>query len=277
VLSAALALAASAAWGLGDFAGGLKSRVLPALTVIATSQPFGLAALVVVLAVRGTPPPGPEVAWACLAAVLGTLGLLAFYRGLAGGTMTVVAPLAALAAAFPIVVGAASGDPIDGAQAVGFAAALGGSVLTSLERHEERTRLAAGAGWALLALVGFGGYYVPMHAAAAQDWLWPTFVFRCTTVLLAWSAVLARRAWPRGLKPHLRVLALVGLLDTAGVCLFAAASATHGLVSVVSVLASLYSLVTVMLARVVLGERVQRTQEVGVVVAIVGIVLVTAG
>ena len=91
MLSAFLALSASLTWGVGDFLGGVKARVLPALTVLATSQPFGLAALGVAVAVRGTGIPGDEVGWSALAAVFGTVGLLAFYRGMAAGAISVVA------------------------------------------------------------------------------------------------------------------------------------------------------------------------------------------
>jgi Fe2+ transport system protein FeoA len=97
-LAALLALAASLSWGVGDFLGGVKARVLPSLLVMAASQPFGLAALGIAVAVRGTGIPGDEVAWAALSAVLGTIGLFAFYRGMAAGAISVVAPLAALSA-----------------------------------------------------------------------------------------------------------------------------------------------------------------------------------
>jgi drug/metabolite transporter (DMT)-like permease len=91
------------------------------------------------------------------------------------------------------------------------------------------------------------------------------------------SLALARGLRPGGLRAHWPGLIAVGLLDTAGNALFAAASSSHGLLSVVSVLASLYPVVTVLLARVVLGERVQRTQDLGVLVALAGVVLITAG
>ncbi|HZD87463.1 MAG TPA: DMT family transporter [Gaiellaceae bacterium] len=275
--AALLALGASIAWGVGDYAGGLKSRVLPALTVLAASQPFGLAALAVAVAARGSGPPGAEVAWAALSALLGTIGLVAFYRGMAVGAMSVVAPIAAAAAAIPVVWGVLAGESLSLTQTVGIGAALAGGITASLERHPERTRLATGTGWAVLAMLCFGAYYVPMHAAASHDWLWPTFLFRCTSVPLVWGAALARRSPPRGVRPHLGVLAAIGILDTGGNVLFAAAAAAHGLLSVVSVLGSLYPVVTVLLARLLLGERVQRTQDVGVLVALAGVVLVTAG
>jgi len=278
LLAPLLALGASLTWGFGDFFGGVKARALPALTVLAASQPFGLVALGIAVAVRGRGVPGAEVAWAAPAAVMGTLGLVTFYKGMAAGAISVVAPIAAIAAGVPVVWGVAvSGDRLSGLQAIGLVAALGGSVAASLERHPERTKIAAGAGWALLTVIAFGGYYVPMHAASAHDWLWPAFLFRCTSVTMVWAFVLARRSLPSGVRPHLAGLVAVGLLDTAGNALFAGASMSHGLLSVVSVLSSLYPIVTVLLARAVLGERVQRTQDLGVLVALAGVVLITAG
>jgi drug/metabolite transporter (DMT)-like permease len=245
---------------------------------MAASQPFGLAALGIAVVVRGSGIPGDEVAWAALSAVMGTVGLFAFYRGLATGAMSVVAPIAAVAAGVPVIWGVAvSGDHIRGLQAIGFVAAVGGSVAASLELHPQRRQVAAGVGWAALAMLAFGGYYVPMHAASTRDWLWPAFLFRCTSVTLVLSVVIARRAWSSGLRRHWPGLVAIGFLDTGGNALFAAASSTHGLLSVVSVLASLYPVVTVLLARLVLGERVERTQDAGVLVALAGVVLITAG
>jgi drug/metabolite transporter (DMT)-like permease len=277
-LAALLALAASLSWGVGDFLGGVKARVLPSLLVMAASQPFGLAALGLAVAIRGTGIPGGEVAWSALAAVAGTVGLFAFYRGMAAGAISVVAPIAALAAGIPVIWGVAiDGDHISGLQGIGFVAAIGGSVAASLELRPGRTQLAAGVGWAVLAMLAFGAYYVPMHAASTQDWLWPAFLFRCTSVTLVYSVVLIRRLRPTGLRGHWPGLIAIGVLDTGGNALFAAGSSAHGLLSVVSVLASLYPVVTVLLARLMLGERVQRTQDAGVLLVLVGVVLITAG
>jgi len=275
--SALLALGASLSWGLGDFLGGVKARALPSLTVLAASQPFGLAALGIAVAARGTGIPGDEVAWSALSAVVGTIGLFAFYRGLAAGAMSVVAPIAAVAAGIPVIWGVAvSGDRIHGLQAIGFIAAVGGSVAASLELRAERRQVAAGVGWAALAMLAFGAYYVPMHAASTHDWLWPAFLFRCTSVTIVCSLALAGRARFDSLRAHWPGLVAIGFLDTGGNALFAAAS-SRGLLSVVSVLASLYPVVTVLLARSVLGERVERTQNAGVLVALAGVVLITAG
>ena len=149
-----------------------------------------------------------------------------------------------------------SGDQISGLQAIGFVAAVGGSVAASLERGPDSGQLAAGVGWAAVAMLAFGAYYVPMHAASTQDWLWPRFPLP----LHVGDARLVDRARPprlaAWLRPHWLGLVAIGVLDTGGNALFAAASSTHGLLSVVSVLASLYPVVTVLLARLVLGERV---------------------
>jgi drug/metabolite transporter (DMT)-like permease len=273
----AYALLASLAWGVGDFLGGIKSRVMPALVVMAASQPFGLAVLAIAVAVRGSGPPGPEIAWAALAALFGTVGLVGFYRGMAAGAISVVVPIAAVAAGIPVIWGLAQGDHVSFLQDIGFIAALGGGLMASLERSGERPRFASGTGWALLALFGFGGYFIPLHASAAHDWLWPSLVFRAVSVTLVWSALLLTRSRVHGIRPHIGVLAAVGLLDTGGNTLFAAASESHGLLSVVSVLASLYPVVTVLLARLVLRERVARSQELGVLVTLTGVVLISAG
>jgi uncharacterized membrane protein len=275
LLAAALALAAAVSWGIGDFLGGLKSRSLRPIAVLIVAQPIGGTLLAIWVAGRGEAPPGAGVLWACLAACFGTVGLIAFYRGMAAGALSIVAPIAGAGAAIPVVWGVAQGDDPSVYQELGFVAALAGIVLSSWERRPEAARLAAGAGWATVAMLAFGGYYIPMHAASEGDFLWAAFVFRLTStgiVALAWLALRP----PRASWADLPVLAAIGVLDTGGNVFFAAAS-TRGVVSVVSILASLYPVATVLLARAVLHERVHRTQELGIVLALAGIVLVSAG
>ena len=275
MFAAALALAAAASWGVGDFFGGLKSRSLNPVAILIVAQPIGLTLLAIWVAVRGQGPPGSEVLWACLAAVLGTTGLIAFYKGMAAGALSIVAPIAGAGAAIPVIWGLAHGDHPSGYQELGFAAALIGVVLASFERRPEAARLAAGVGWAVIAMLAFGAYYIPMHEASHGDFLWAAFVFRLTsTTLIAAAWLVVRPSSAR--RADLPVLASIGILDTGGNVFFAAASA-KGLVSVVSILASLYPVVTVLLARAVLHERVHRSQELGIVLALVGIVLISAG
>jgi uncharacterized membrane protein len=275
VFAAALALAAAASWGVGDFFGGLKSRSLNPVAILIVAQPIGLTLLAIWVAVRGQGPPGSSVLWACLAAVLGTTGLIAFYKGMAAGALSIVAPIAGAGAAIPVIWGLAHGDHPSGYQELGFAAALIGVVLASFERRPEAARLAAGVGWAVIAMLAFGAYYIPMHQASHGDFLWAAFVFRLTSTTLIAAAWLVLRP-PSARRADLPVLASIGILDTGGNVFFAAASA-KGLVSVVSILASLYPVVTVLLARAVLHERVHRSQELGIALALAGIVLISAG
>ena len=275
MFAAALALAAAASWGVGDFFGGLKSRSLNPVAILIVAQPIGLTLLAIWVAVRGQGPPGSSVLWACLAAVLGTTGLIAFYKGMAAGALTIVAPIAGAGAAIPVIWGLAHGDHPSGYQELGFAAALTGVVLASFERRPEAARLAAGVGWAVIAMLAFGAYYIPMHEASHGDFLWAAFVFRLTSTTLIAAAWLVLRP-PSARRADLPVLASIGILDTGGNVFFAAASA-KGLVSVVSILASLYPVVTVLLARAVLHERVHRSQELGIALALAGIVLISAG
>ena len=278
MLTAVLALGASVAWGIGDFIGGLKSRKLAPLAVLAIAQPVGFAAMAVIALIHSEPWPGASVLFAVPAAVLGTLGLIAFYRGMAAGVISLVAPIAATGALLPVAFGLATGERPSPLQLAGIALAIGGAVVTSYEPRTEtdRPRLAAGIGWALLAAVAFGGYFIPMHEAAESDFVWATFVFRATSFSLVAVAVVALRPRLPRARRDLAVIACIGLADTTGNVLFAAA-ASQGLVSVVSVLASLYPVVTVVLARVYLRERVTRVQEGGAAATLGGVVLVSAG
>jgi drug/metabolite transporter (DMT)-like permease len=278
MLAAVLALGASVAWGVGDFLGGLKSRTLAPLAVLAVAQPVGLTAMVVVALAHWEPWPGESALFAVPAAFLGTLGLIAFYRGMAAGSISLVAPIAATGALLPVTFGLATGERPSTLQLAGIGLAVGGAVVTSYEpgTASERPRMAVGIGWALLAAVAFGGYFIPMHEASEGDFVWATLVFRMTSFSLVLAAVLAFRPRLTRSPRELGVLACIGLADTSGNVLFAAAS-SRGLVSVVSVLASLYPVMTVILARVYLRERVTRVQEGGAVATLAGVVLVSAG
>lgn len=273
-MSAAAALLASVAWGVADFLGGLKSRTVHVLVVLLLAQISGVLAIGLVVAIAGNAPPA-SVLWAALAGVFGTLGLASFYRGMAVGAISVVAPIAAVGAIVPVIFGIATGDDVSPFQVIGFALALSGVALASFERPEAgAVRIAAGVPWALAAVVGFGGYYVPMHEASGEDFLWAALVFRCTVAVIAFTAWLVVRPSLRAARGHLGAIVMIGILDTAGNALFAAASSL-GEVSVVSVLATLYPVTTVALAALVLGERLDRLQLAGVASALAGVVLIS--
>ncbi len=274
--AAGLALAASVAWGIADFLGGLRSRRLAVLVVMALSQPIGIAGLGLVVAIAARKPPA-GVLWAAPAALLGTLGIAAFYRGMALGSISLVAPVAATGAVIPVAVGIASGDDPSPLRLVGFVLAIGGAGLASWERHSVAQRtLATGVGWGVVAAIGFGGFFVPMHAASGDDVLWAAFVFRLTVAVLVGVALVVVRPPFRADRSDVAAGCVIGGLDTAANG-FYAGSASLGLVSVVSVLASLYPAVTVVLAWAYLRERLDRVQLAGVAGALGGVVLTSAG
>jgi len=271
----ALALGASLAWGLGDFFGPLKGRSLGTLRVLVYVQLGGLAAIAAIVAIRGKGPADSAALLAIPAAISGTLGLYAFYRGAAVGAMSIVSPIAGMSAVVPVVVGIASGDRPSPGQGVGIGCALAGVVLASREPGRGRG-VAAGVGLALLAALGFGGYFPPMHAAGIADFWWASLIFRMTSTSVVLAAVAVRRPTLAVEPLQVPLLALVGIGDMLGNLFFAAAS-TSGLVSITSVLASLYPIVTVVLARLVLKERVARSQEAGIALTLAGVALISAG
>lgn len=273
--SIGLALGASLSWGVGDFFGPLKGRTLGALPVLLYVQLGGLLAIVLVVAARGKGPTDATALLAIPAAISGTLGLYAYYRGIAVGAVSIVAPIAGVSAVIPVAFGIATGDRPSTWQWAGMATSLFGVFLASREK-EGGGRVAAGVGLALLAALGFGGYFPPMHAAGNADFWWASLIFRITSTSVIVAAVAIRRPALGVPVAQIPLLGLIGTSDMLGVVLFAAAS-TSGLVSVTSVLSSLYPIVTVLLARIVLKERVARSQEAGVVLTLVGIALISAG
>lgn len=269
-----LALGASLAWGVGDFFGPLVSRTLGSLRVIFWGQVGGVLAIALAVAVRGEGPRAWEVLFASAAALGGMLGLFAYYQGMVEGAMSVVAPIAGASAIIPVIFGIATGDSPSAAQIAGIACALVGVALASVEHHEGSPRMAAGVGLALLAALGFGFYFPWMHAAGKVDFWWASLVFRSTALLFLVAVVGARRT-PLHLRPRDLVIAgAVGVADTIGNVLFAASSG-HGLVSLTSVLASLYPVVTVLLAATVLHERIARLQKAGILLTLTGVVLIS--
>jgi drug/metabolite transporter (DMT)-like permease len=271
-----LALGASLTWGLADFFGPLQGRVLGVLRTLVYVQVGGLVGIALIVAVRGRAPDGAAALLAVPAAVSGTLGLFAYYRGIAVGAISIVAPIAGISAIVPVVVGIASGDRPSGWQLFGIACALVGVFLAAREPGRSGARFAAGVGLAMLAAVGFGFYFPFMHAAGNADFWWASLIFRLTSTSVILLAVAAQRPALRVPGRVLPWLVLIGLGDMFGNLLYAAASSS-GLVSITSVLASLYPIVTVVLARILLSEQVARTQEAGIGLTLAGVALISAG
>jgi uncharacterized membrane protein len=277
VLAVVLALGASVAWGAGDFLGGRTSRSLHVLTVLAISMVAGLAAVAVWAVLSGDAVPGAaDLASAAGAGIAGAAGLAALYRGMAIGAMGIVAPISALSPVVPLVVGLARGERPSALQFFGIAVALGGVLLVSREPAGVGRRTAAGTGLALLAATGFGLYFVLLDDAADASVPWAVTAARTTSVALAIPVALLVGATLRPSRAALPALVAIGLFDVGANVLFGLAT-TRGLLSVVSVLAALYPVVTVLLARLVLGERLGPVQRAGGAAALAGAALIAAG
>jgi drug/metabolite transporter (DMT)-like permease len=274
VTAIGLALGASALWGVGDFLGGVTSRRLATLAVLAVSQAAGLLGILVVAAFAGGGFLGPTaIAAAVAAGVAGAVGLAALYRGMAVGAIGVVAPISASAAVLPVTVGLTRGERPAAIQLVGVTLALVGVALVSREPGASGG-LASGAPLALVAAIAFGSYFVFMDRASADDAYWAVVVARASASTLALSAAVARRSLRVGAR-DVPVLVAIGLFDV-GANLALALALNEGFVSLVSVLASLYPVVTILLAVVMLRERPARSQALGGAVALAGVGLISA-
>jgi drug/metabolite transporter (DMT)-like permease len=274
-VAALLALSGALSWGAGDFLGGLASRRIAVLTVLAVSQAVGLAGIALWIWFADEPFPGMvELLPAASAGLAGIAGLAALYRGLAVGAMGIVAPISAASPVVPLTVDAAQGIVPSALQWLGIGLVLTGIVTLSRESSGRGSqRIAAGAGLALLAALGFGAFIVGLDAGADESAPWAVAAARAASVGIA---VLAAMILSTSLRPPVGLLPLlvgIGLFDT-GANILVAVATTHGAAGTIAVLSALYPIMTVVLARVVLGERLGASKRVGGVIALTGAVLV---
>lgn len=279
-MSIVLALLGALIYGGADFSGGLASRRAPALAVVFGGQLAGTAVLgVLILAVPGRFD-AASVLWGAAAGLSGGVALLLFYRSLATGAMTVVAPLTAVMSAIvPVVGGIAFGERPSVLALAGVALAVVAVVLVSAEHGRLPTpamlrgRAIAGP---LLAGAGFGLLFVLLSRAAPDTGFWPLLGARAASLtLFAVVALVARRSLvPRAAPPALVVASGVG--DMTANLLFVVASRL-GLLSIVGVLLALYPAATVLLAMLLLRERLHPVQVAGLAMAGSGVVLIALG
>jgi drug/metabolite transporter (DMT)-like permease len=278
-LAALLALAGAACWGVGDFCGGLASRRTAVLVVLAVSQGVGLVGVLLwALATRDPFPGVVPLLPAVAGGAAGVIGLAALYRGFAIGAMGIVAPISSAWPIAPLAVDAAHGIVPSGLQWLGIGLVLLGIVALSLEGASEgRSRLSAGAGLALFAALGFGGFIIGLDAGADQSANWAVVASRTSSVTIAVVVALVTstslRAAPRGVLP---LIVACGLFDTGANVLVAIAS-NRVPVGVVAVLGALYPILTILLARLLLGERLSGSKRFAGVIALAGAALVAAG
>jgi drug/metabolite transporter (DMT)-like permease len=273
----ALALASSVVWGAADFSGGSLTRRLPAFAVTVVSQAAGFVVLLAAVAIRGDVT-GRSLGLGVLAGLGGGTGLAAFYRALSIGTMSVVSPLAACGAVVPFAIALVAGDRPSALALAGAAAALAGAVLASAEeRRAESPDRARAIVLAVFAAVALGVFVYFLGLGSREGDALSTLVgARVGSLAVLLTLTGATRA-PLRLAPRaVPAVAAVGLADVSANALFALAS-SRGLLSLVAVLGSLYPVVTVLLAHVLLGERLTRTQQAGVVVALAGVTAIAGG
>ena len=276
-LALVLALGSSIVWGTADFCGGSLTKRLPTFAVTVVSQAAGFAALAVVVAFHGDVG-GRSFALGLLAGLGGGAGLAAFYRALSLGTMSVVSPVVACGAVVPFAISIATGERPSKLALAGAVAALGGAVLASVEERRASSPARARAiGLAVVAAIALGLFVYFLGLGSRHgDALSTLFGARVGSLALLIVVASARRASMRVPRRWLLAVAAVGLADVAANALFAFA-AGHALLALVSVLGSLYPVVTVLLAHVVLGERLTRTQKTGVAVALAGVAAIASG
>jgi drug/metabolite transporter (DMT)-like permease len=282
MVAVAVALGSSLVWGLADYLGGVKSRRLPVAVVLSGMYLTSLAVVAAFVTARGAGPPGTQAVAAGLGAGLfGIAGLSAFYRALAIGTMSIVAPIASTGVVLPVLVGLAAGDQPGPLRAIGLAVAVVGVVLASREDGAaiaDPRRQRQSVALAIVAGLGFGTYLVLAQIASDGDVGWALLLSRlaATPFVVAFALFALRRGGRRVPRRELAAVAGIGLLDLVANVLYNVAT-TIGELSSVAVASSLYPVTTVLLAASLLGERIGGVQRAGVVLALCGVVLVGAG
>jgi drug/metabolite transporter (DMT)-like permease len=290
-LGVILGLTGAVCWGMADFAARFASRQVGAYRTLFFMQFFGFVALSVYLKFAGgfshVAPGWQPWALTVVAGVLNVTASLSLYHSFEIGVMSIVGPVSSSYPALTVALSLASGERIHALRGIGMAVTLAGVILAamsfapkisvSVHSASSGSRLSRGVGWAILAAIGFGvmfwflGFHVvPLVGDAVSVW-----VMRLTALVsLAVFALPARQSMRLPQGGVWWMLAAVGFMDTAA---FVANNAgLHiGPVSVVSVLASLYGAVTVLLAWIFLRERLEPSQWLGIVLIFVGIVCVS--
>jgi drug/metabolite transporter (DMT)-like permease len=274
-----LALVACFGYGTSGFLSGIKSRDIPVLTLLLFTSIAGLVIFLIVLWVRGMPlPRDPNLLYAVLGGIFGVGGLYCFYRGLAVGAISIVVPVSALCVTLPVIVSLAYGEILNILQWLGIVLAFSGGMLISFEGNisDNTKRLAAGILPALGAALGFGAFFVVMDLAGTVDPLWAVVVSKLSYFLFLLPAVFLKRP-PLKVNPiHIPAVVAIGLLDGIAALAYTTAT-TLGMLSLVAVISSLYPAVSLILAAIILKERLVGHQLIGVVLAISGITLISAG
>lgn len=277
-MAALLALISSLTWGSADFLGGIASRRVGALRVLTVSYPAGVVVLVpIALWILPGELSSGVVWWAVVGGVIGAIAMVLLYGALARGPMGIVSPLTAvMSAAIPVAVGLALGESLGWIAFVGMALAAIAVILVSRERGEHLRASPLALGLALGSGVAIGLYLTVLGLAPADSGIWTATIARAvSSAVVVGAAVILLR--PRTTSSFPWLLALVaGSLDALANGVFQLA-AQRGDLAVVAVIGSLYPAATVILARLVLGERMSRIQATGVGLALAAAAALSLG
>lgn len=276
-MNALLALAASALWGTSDFGGGLISRRLNPSAAVLISQALALAGLLALLPFLRVPT-GPYMLIGAAAGVVATLSLAAFYRAMATAPMSLVAPITAGGTGIPVIVGMVRGEQLSVLQFAGIAVTLTGIVLASGPEFRSGVAVRRQAlGFAIGAAAGFGVAYT-LLALAASGSVYGTLLSQRVGGLIVLGPIVLRAGIMRSVRltaKRLLALAVIGGCDIVANGSYALA-ASRGDLSIAAVLASLYPVVTALLARGILAERLRLVQSIGVIGALCGVLLLSS-
>ena len=272
---AGLSLGAAVVWGAGDFAGGIATKRANVFRVVTGAHACGLLFMLLLAWLTREPiPPRSSLWWGVVAGVTGAFGIAALYKALAIGRMGIVAPVASvITAILPVLVGIRSEGMPDRIQLAGFALALVSIWLVA--RPDGEIDSHRGLGLAVLAGVMFGLFLVAGKQAGHHGVFWPLVAARTASTLLMLIIVAFSPRDARPLRAALVPILLSGVLDSGANAMFIAAT-RHGRLDVAAVLSSLYPASTVILARVLLKERISATQNAGIAGALVSVALISA-
>ena len=276
MIAALLGLASAFSWGIGDFAGGLASRKVGAYRAVMYGEAIGLIFAFIAIPFVNEPfPDSHTLKWSIAAGIVGTIGLLAFFEAMRLGRISIVAPLSALIGAIiPVLVGSfLEGTPQSGVL-FGFALALIAVVLISREKDEGESKASTHLYLPILAGTAFGLYFVFMNEASENLVIGPLITARFSGMLSIALYLLFKRESFRIEAGSWQLLTINGLFDVGG-NLFYILAAQAGRLDISAVLSSLYPGMTVFLAWLILKEKLQITQWIGILLALIAIILIT--
>ena len=275
LFSPGLSLSAAVSWGAADFSGGIATKTANVFSVIVVAHATGLAVMLLLALLVREPIPGwTSLLWGIVAGLAGGIGLAALYKALAIGKMGINAPLSCvITAVVPLLFSFSTEGLPHAVQMIGFVVALVSIWLIATQRGAAEE--SQGLGLAVVAGIGFGGFLLFIKLAGSEAVFWPLVSARAASFLLMLAITAIRGGDWKHIRGSVSYMLLAGFLDSGANALYVAA-AQRGRLDVAAVLSSLYPASTVMLARLVLKERLSRQQRVGMAAALIAVSLIAA-